>query len=51
MFLPNPDTTLAYLPPAVANELQVTGYVYVASLGVSASAVQHTDLQQLILDV
>lgn len=32
--LPNPTTPLAFLPPDVATELEVSRYIYVATLGV-----------------
>lgn len=35
--LPNPETPLAFLPPDTANQLEVSRYIYVASLGVRAS--------------
>lgn len=49
MHLPNPFTPLAYLPPAQADEFQVTGYVCIASLGVGIS-IHRIDLQRMALD-
>lgn len=48
MLLPNPLTPLAFLPPALADEFQVTSYVNVASLAVSINA-RH--LPRLIADM
>lgn len=31
----NPDTPLAFLPPSIAFQLEVSRYIYTASLGVS----------------
>lgn len=31
--LPNPNTPLAFLSPTVANQLEVSRYIYVATLG------------------
>lgn len=31
--LPNPETPLAFLPPTAANQLEVSRYIYVATLG------------------
>lgn len=35
--LPNAFTPLAFLPPALANQFEVSRYLYAATLGVSAS--------------
>lgn len=37
VLLPNPLTAMAYLPPALADEFQITSYVYIASVRVSIS--------------
>ena len=39
----NPYTPLAFLPPDVANQYQIMGYIYVATLAVSSiNAVLHS---------
>lgn len=47
--LPNPNTTLAFLSPDMADQLEVSRYIYVASLGVGLCAIFKSPPVDLVL--